>query len=133
MSEQDGLIDYGPHKLCTKHKSNIPVTAKCVYCELKDTAALDRADVLKMNKLEAEVRELRAEVCIGDKYTCKCELMCNHKQHNTVIALTVDTVTYEYYSTNINGDRYRCEDTTTLAHFMKMNKKLQPTKGDGGE
>ena len=77
-------------------------------------------------RLEAKIKSLenslKSKLIIGGEYTCKCKLKyCNCNRHNIVTLLTDSEVTYKYLSTNINGNRYWDEGTTTHERFLELN------------
>ena len=56
------VINYGPHKLCTKHKHSIPITAKCIYCELREISTLDLADQMEVIRLRSLVEATETDL-----------------------------------------------------------------------
>ena len=79
--------------------------------------------------LQKENAELKNKPQIGRTYTCKCTLrFCNCNRYNTVTKITAKKVTYKHLSTNINNNRYWCEDETTHDHFLRLNQ-LQNIEG----
>jgi hypothetical protein len=49
-----------------------------------------------------------------------------------ITGLNETEVTYKYLSTNINGNRYKCEDTTTRRRFLEV-WKLTTEQGERDE
>lgn len=79
-------------------------------------------DIWDAGKEEAIKMGIVEVLSIGQKFTCHCELMC-HCKCCWITGLKEDEVTYKYYSTNVDMERYECEKTTTEKHFRKMWKR----------
>lgn len=74
-----------------------------------------------------------SELKEGQEFSCHCELKyCNCNMFCQITGLNETEVTYKYLSTNINGNRYKCEDTTTRRRFLEV-WKLTTEQGERDE